>query len=160
MANPLKVRRLSDEEGRQLQRIVRRRGGKTDKSIVKRRWALVVLASAGGNDMAAIARLDQISPDRVREMIHSFNDKGMRSLDPRWAGSRPRRITTEQRTHIIMTAKKRPASLGQPFTRWSVRKLAHYQRRFHFMKGFFALQPTYQCLVARERGFIAMCIIA
>ena len=55
---------------------------------------MVVLASAGGNDVAAIARLVQTSPDRVREMIHRFNDLGMRSLDPQWAGGRPRQITT------------------------------------------------------------------
>ena len=112
MATPVKVRRLSDEEGRQLQRIVRRGGGKADKSIVKWRRALVVLSSAGGNDVAVIARLVQTSPDRVREMIHFFNDKGMRVLDPQWAGGRPRRTTTEQRNHIITTAKKRPTSLG------------------------------------------------
>jgi hypothetical protein len=80
MATPVKVRRLSDEEGRQLQRIVGRGGGKTDRSIVKWRRALVVLSSAGGNDVAVIARLVQTSPDRVREMIHSFNEKGMRAL--------------------------------------------------------------------------------
>ena len=37
-----------------------------------------------------------------------------------------RRITTEERQLIIKTATKRPRSLGQPFTRWSVRKLAYY----------------------------------
>ena len=126
MATPVKVRRLSDEEGRQLQRIIRRGGGKTDKSIVKWRRALVVLASAGGNDVAAIARLVQTSPDRVREMIHSFNEKGMRALDPQWAGGRPRRITTEQRNLIITTATQRPTNLGRPFSKWSIRKLAQY----------------------------------
>ena len=126
MATPVKVRRLSDEEGRQLQRIVRRGGGKSDKSIVKWRRALVVLASAGGNDVAVIARLVPTRPERVREMIHSFNDKGMRALEPQWAGGRPRRITTEERQLIVKTAIKRPRSLDQPFTRWSVRKLAQY----------------------------------
>jgi transposase len=126
MATPVKVRRLSDEEGRQLQRIVRHGGGKTDKSIVKWRRALVVLSSAGGNDVAVIARLVQTSPDRVREMIHSFNDQGMRALDPQWAGGRPRRITTEQRSLITTTAKQRPTSLGMPFSKWSIRKLAQY----------------------------------
>src|SRR6516164_11766348 len=104
MAPAVKVRRLSDEEGHQLQRIVRRGGGKTDRSIVKWRRALVVLASAGGNDVAVIARLVQTSPDRVREMIHRFNELGMRSLDPKWAGGRPRRITTEDETFIVETA--------------------------------------------------------
>jgi transposase len=59
-------------------------------------------------------------------MIHSFNAKGMRALDPQWAGGRPRRITTEQRTLIITTAKQRPTSLNMPFSKWSIRKLAHY----------------------------------
>ncbi len=95
MAERVRVRRLNDVEGRQLQQIVRR-GGKSDRSIVKWRRAMVVLASAGGNDVAAIARLAQTSPDRVREMIDRFNDPRMRSLDPQWtvAGpTRSRRLT-------------------------------------------------------------------
>lgn len=87
---------------------------------------MVVLASAGGNDVAAIARLVQTSPDRVREMIHRFNDLGMRSLDPQWAGGRPRQITTTDRALIVKTARTRPTTLGRPFTHWSVRKLADY----------------------------------
>ncbi len=42
--------------------------------MVRYRRALVVLASAGGNTVEVIARLVQTSPDRVREMIHRFND--------------------------------------------------------------------------------------
>lgn len=126
MGERVKVRRLLDEEGRQLQRIVRRGEGRSEKSIVKWRRAMVVLASAGGNDVAVIARLVQTSPDRVREMIHRFNELGMESLDPRWAGGRPRLITTIERELIVKTAKKRPRSLGQPFTRWSIRKLRDY----------------------------------
>lgn len=125
MAERVRVRRLNDVEGRELQRIVRR-GGKSDRSIVKWRRAMVVLASAGGNDVAAIARLVQTSPDRVREMIHRFNDMGMRSLDPRWAGGRPRLITTSNREVIVEMAKSRPTKLGCPFSHWSVRKLADY----------------------------------
>ena len=125
MAERVRVRRVSDEEGRELQRIVRR-GGKSDRSIVKWRRAMVVLASVGGNDVASIARLVQTSPDRVREMIHRFNDLGMRSLDPQWAGGRPRQITTTDRALIVKTAKTRPTSLGRPFTHWSVRKLADF----------------------------------
>lgn len=122
----MKVRRLTDDEGRQLQRIVRRGGGRSEKSIVKWRRAMVVLASAGGNDVGVIAGLVQTSPDRVREMIHRFNELGMESLDPRWAGGRPRLITTRDRELIVKTAKKRPRSLGQPWTRWSIRKLRDY----------------------------------
>ena len=95
MSQRVKVRRLTDDEGRQLQRLVRRGGGKSQVNVVRYRRAMVVLASAGGNTVEVIARLVQTSPDRVREMIHRFNDKGMKSLDPQWAGGRPRRITTD-----------------------------------------------------------------
>jgi transposase len=125
MSKPLRVRRLSPQEGQQLQRIVRRGGGKTDKSHVKWR-AVVIHASGGGNTVPVIAELVATSEDRVREMIHRFNDKGMASLDPQWAGGRPRRITTDDEDFIVETANQRPEALGQPFTRWSIRKLVDY----------------------------------
>ena len=126
MSRPLRVRRLTDQEGRELQRIVRRGGGKTEGSVVRWRRASVVLASAGGNTVPVIARLAATSRDRVREVIHRFNDEGMASLDPRWAGGRPRRITTDDEDFIVGAATTRPEALGLPFTRWSLRKLAAY----------------------------------
>ncbi len=117
---------MSDVEGRQITQIVRRGGGKSDKSIVRWRRALVVQASAGGNTVPVIARLVATSEDRVREMIHRFNELGMRSLDPQWAGGRPRQITTDDEAFIVATATTRPEKLGQPFTRWSIRKLVAY----------------------------------
>src|ERR1700722_7364117 len=112
MSERVRVRRLSDGEGRQRQRLVRRGGGKSQVSVVRYRRAMVVLASAGGNTVEVIARLVQTSPDRVREMIHRFDHMGMASLDPKWAGGRPRRITTEDESFIVETAKKRPLTLG------------------------------------------------
>ena len=128
MSKPLRVRRLTDREGRELQRIVRRGSGSSDGSVVRWRRALVVLASAGGNTVLAIARLAATSQDRVREMIHRFNELGMASLDPQWAGGRPRRITIDDEDFIVETATTRPEALGLPFTRWSLRKLAAYLR--------------------------------
>ena len=141
MSTPVKVRRLSDHEGRQLQQIVRRGGGRSEKSIVKWRRAMVVMASASGNTVPAIAKLVATSEDRVREMIHRFNEKGMSSLDPQWAGGRPRRITIDDEAFIVATATKRPEALGQPFTRWSLRKLA----------GFLAANDARVVTVGHER---------
>ena len=45
---------------------------------------------------------------------------------PQWAGGRPRQITTDDEAFIVETATTRPEKLGQPFTRWSIRKLAAY----------------------------------
>src|SRR3954451_887957 len=115
MADPVRVRRLTDHEGRRLQQVVRRGTG----SAVRLRRAMVVLASAGGNTVPAIARLVQGDEDAIRGVIHRFNETGMASLDPQWAGGRPRLISPEDEAFIVATATTRPETLEQPFTRRS-----------------------------------------
>jgi transposase len=87
---------------------------------------MVILASAGGNTVPAIARLVQGDEDTIRQVIHRFNEMGLACLDPQWAGGRPRRISPEDEAFIVETASTRPETLDQPFTRWSLRKLAGY----------------------------------
>jgi len=95
-------------------------------SAVRLRRAMVVLASAGGNTVQAIARLVQGDEDAVRGVIHRFNETGLASLDPQWAGGRPRLISPEDEAFIVSTTTTRSEKLKQPFTRWSLRKLAAY----------------------------------
>ena len=64
MAEPVKVRRLTDQEGQRLQQIVRR--GST--SSVRYRRAMLLLASAGGNRVPVIAQLVAADEDTVREL--------------------------------------------------------------------------------------------
>lgn len=127
MAEPVRVRRLTDQEGQKPQQIVRR--GST--SSVRYRRAMMLLASAGGNRVPVIAQLVQADEDTVRDVIHRFNDIGLACLDPRWAGGCPRQLSPEDEDFVIQTAITRPAKLGQPFTRWSLRKLVTYLRKAH-----------------------------
>src|SRR3954464_5153211 len=126
MAERVKARRLSDEEGQRLLRMVRRGEPKATKSVIRYRRAMVVLASASGNTVPAIARLVAADEDTVREGIHRFNKLRMGSLGPRWAGGHPRRISAEDEAYLVETATTRPGKLGQPFTHWSLRKLVGY----------------------------------
>ena len=111
MAEPVRARRLTDQEGQQLAQMVRRGNGS-----IRLRRAMVVLASASGTPVPAIARLVQADEDTVGSVVHLFNEKGMAALDPHWAGGRPRLITDEDR-FIVETANTRPETLGRPFTR-------------------------------------------
>ena len=122
MSEPVRVRRLTPDEGRRLQQIVRR--GKHGSIRVRR--AMIIMASASGTPVPAIARLVAADEDTVRDVIHAFNQRGLNALDPRWAGGRPRLISDEDIAFIVATATTRPKTLGLPFTRWSVRKLAGY----------------------------------
>ena len=122
MADPVRARRLTDQEGRRLLQIVRR--GKHGSVRVRR--AMIIMASASGTLVPAIARLVAAGEDTVRDVIHVFNARGLAALDPQRAGGRPRRISDEDIEVIVAAATTRPEKLGQPFTRWSLRKLAAY----------------------------------
>ncbi|TFV72277.1 helix-turn-helix domain-containing protein [Blastococcus sp. CT_GayMR19] len=78
MAEPVRVRRLSDREDQQVAADHSRGTG----SAIRLRRAIVVPASAGGITVAANARLLQADEDSVRQVIHRFNELGMASLDP------------------------------------------------------------------------------
>jgi transposase len=127
VAEPVRVRRLTDQEGQKLQQIVRR--GSTNS--VRYRRAMMLLASAGGNRVPVIAQLVQADEDTVRDVIHRFNEIGLACLDPQWAGGRPRLLSDDDEDFVIQTATTRPTKLGQPFTRWSLRKLVAYLRKVH-----------------------------
>jgi transposase len=120
MAEPVRARRLTDQQGQRLQQIVRR--GKHESVRVRR--AVIIMASASGTLVPAIARLVAADEDTVRDVIHAFNAKGLAALDPQWAGGRPRLISDEDIEVIVAAARTRPEKLGRPFTRWSLRKLA------------------------------------
>src|ERR1051325_1760073 len=81
MAEPVRARRLSEDEGRRLQQIVRR--GKHGSIRVRR--ALIIMASASGTPVPAIARLVAADEDTVRDVIHAFNREGLDCLGPHWA---------------------------------------------------------------------------
>jgi hypothetical protein len=69
MSRPVRARRSTQDEGQYLLRLVRR--GRHD--TVRYRRALIIMASASGTGVPAIARLVAAHPDTVRDMIHAFN---------------------------------------------------------------------------------------
>ena len=122
MAERVQVRSISNEEGNRLLRILRRWTG----SVVTWRRAQVVLLSAQAMDVPQIARVAFTSEDRVRDVIYNFNADGFELLYPRYEGGRPPKFTDEQRDEIKRIALSRPEDHAQPFSIWSLFKLADY----------------------------------
>jgi transposase len=114
----LRVREIDDDEGRRLVRIVRRGSG----SVVTWRRAQMVLLSAQGMDVAAIAKVAFTSEDRVRDVIRNFNADGFTSLYPKYKGGQPPKFTLPQRREIKKIAKSRPVEHDLPFSTWSLSK--------------------------------------
>jgi transposase len=122
MADRVRVREISNEEGQRLLRIVRRSSG----SVVTWRRAQMVLLSAQGMDVAQIAKVAFTSEDRVRAVLHNFNDDGFESLYPKYSGGRPPTFTLPQRREIKRIALARPEDHDLAFSTWSLAKLADF----------------------------------
>ena len=118
----LRVREIDDDEGQRLVRIVRRGSG----SVVTWRRAQMVLLSAQGMDVPAIAKVAFTSADRVRDVIRNFNADGFGSLYPKYKGGHPPKFTLGQRREIKKIAKSRPVEHDLPFSTWSLAKLADF----------------------------------
>lgn len=122
MAERVRVREITNDEGNRLLRMVRRSSG----SVVTWRRAQMVLLSAQGMDTAQIAEVTFTSTDRVRDVLHNFNTDGFDSLRPKYAGGRPPKFGPVQREQIKQIALARPTDHGLPFSTWSLSKLADY----------------------------------
>lgn len=122
MAERVRVREITNDEGNRLLQTVRRSSG----SVVTWRRAQMILLSAQGMDVAQIAQVTFTSADRVRDVIHNFNADGFDSLRPKYAGGRPPTFDVEQRGQVKQIALARPVDHGLPFSSWSLSKLADY----------------------------------
>jgi transposase len=122
VAERVRVRDITSQEGNRLLRIVRRSSG----SVVAWRRAQMVLLSAQGMDVPAIAKVTFTSPDRVRDVLHNFNLDGFDALYPRYAGGRRPTFTLAQRRQIKQVALSRPVDHDLPFSTWSLAKLAEF----------------------------------
>jgi len=118
----IRVREITGDEGNRLLRIVRRSSG----SVVTWRRAQMVLLSAQGMDVGQIAKVAFTSPDRVRAVLHNFNDDGFDSLVPKYSGGRPPTFTLAERREIKKIALSRPVDHDLPFSTWSLTKLAEF----------------------------------
>jgi transposase len=122
VAERVGVRKITNEEGNRLLRILRRSSG----SVVTWRRAQMILLSAQGMPVPGIAEVTFTSTDRVRDVIHNFNLDGFDALYPRYRGGRPPTFTLAQRREIQKLALSRPQDHDLPFSTWSLSKLADF----------------------------------
>jgi transposase len=115
------VRELAPHEGQRLKRLSKRA-----KHASTRQRASILLASNTLMSVPQIARMWMTDEEHVRRVIHDFNERGFDSLRPRFGGGRPRRISSDDEQRIVALAGARPSTLGVPYTRWSLSKLARY----------------------------------
>jgi len=115
------VRSLSIAQGRKIQSLLRH-----SKNRVVVRRAQVVLMSDQGMKTKEIARTTLLHEEYVRELIRRFNREGLQLFaEPKHPG-RPIEFVEELKAEIAEIALCPPSLLRQPFTKWSLEKLATY----------------------------------
>jgi transposase len=121
MQNPLMVRSLTDAECQALE------AGLRSSTAFTLRRAQILLASARGEHVPAIARARGCDEQTVRNALHAFNATGVAALTPGF--SRPRTIHTafdaagaERLTDLL---HRSPRDFGHPTSLWTLELAAH-----------------------------------
>ena len=124
MARPsLFVRPLEHAE---LEHLTRFR--KSSRQAVRQR-AQILLASVVYTPVAQIALICKTDEAHVRKVIHAFNEFGFESLNPKVGTGRPKTFRPATRERIVAIALASPGCVGEPLTRWSLRRLRSYLER-------------------------------
>ncbi|HEY6073655.1 MAG TPA: hypothetical protein VIV15_09735 [Anaerolineales bacterium] len=119
MARLLNVRRLKTAEVQQLQK----RLASLSNSHQQRRAEALLLYSIG-LDPLRIAQAQSVHVNTIYADLHAFATAGIEAVTQLQSGGAPTRTTASQVAHIAQLAEQSPGEVGQPYGRWSLRKLS------------------------------------
>ena len=122
MATLTKLRPLTDDERKELERLSRSRTGEA-RLVVR---AKIVLGLADGERPYRVAERVGVGRAAAYEWLHRFNAEGLKGLTDHPRPGRPHTYTPDQRAEVIAAALTKPESLGLPFASWTLDRLQTY----------------------------------
>jgi transposase len=93
---------------------------------VRTRAQMVFLAVEQRLSVAEIAAIVRESEETVRRWLKRFQAEGIAGLYDRYRAGAPRKVTPAFRELLLFTVRRRPRSLGLPFSLWTCQRLADY----------------------------------
>jgi len=124
---------------------------KSRRQAVRQR-AQILMASMVYTPVSQIARICMTDERHVRRVIHAFNDVGFESLNPKVGTGRPKKFEPGIRDRIVAIALTPPRTLGEPLTRWSLRRLKGYLERRRVVRRI-AIETLRAILLERKITF-------
>lgn len=115
------VRKLKAKERAELSRILHSR---QDGRIVRR--AQMILQSAQGIRIPAIALAWDTTVQTVLKTIHRFNSEGLAGLADRPRSGRPTKATDHYVEVLKQAVQRSPRDLGYPFSSWTLKRLREH----------------------------------
>ena len=113
---PIEVRPLTTEELTQLDELYHR----TKDVRVRSRAQMILLGAEEKITAPQIARIVRQDEQTVRRWIKRFNAEGVTGLYDEPKSGAPRRVTDAYRQRLLVVVRRRPRSLDQPYSLWTV----------------------------------------
>ncbi len=122
MPKTVRLRAISEDEKRELERVSRSRTAA--QRHVER--AQIILGWLAGQPPVVTAEQVGCTVNTVYNQLHQFNARGLAFLDDAPRSGRPHRYTEQQRGRLVVTAKTKPETLGLDFGHWTLDRLVEY----------------------------------
>jgi len=125
----LRLRELSEEEKKSIERLVHAR----NTPVGKLKRAQIIHLANQGRLTPEIAKQLEVSERMVRNRLKRFNEQGLLGLEEAPRSGRPATYQPELVSEIIQTALSRPQDLGEEdYATWTLDRLVDY---LHRVKG-------------------------
>src|SRR5256886_6438446 len=121
----LRVRELSEEERKTIERLVHAR----NTPVGKLKRAQIIWLASQGRKTPEIAKQLEVSERTVRNRLHRFNEQGLQGLEEAPRSGRPVTYTPEEVSTIIQTALCNPRDLGEDYASWTLDRLVEHRHR-------------------------------
>ena len=93
---------------------------------LRTRAQMVLLAAERCLTAAEIAEIVRASEETVRRWLKRYLAEGVEGLSDAPQPGAPRKVTEEYREELLHAVRRRPRSLGLPFSLWTLQRLADY----------------------------------
>jgi transposase len=118
----IRIPTLSPEQLDALEKLYRT----TREARMRTRAQMVLLAAERRLTAAEIAEIVRASEETVRRWLKRYLAEGVEGLHDVPHPGAPRKVTEEYKERLLHAVRRRPRSLGLPFSVWTLRRLADY----------------------------------
>lgn len=118
----LEVKELKPGEKEELDALYR----KTKDVRIRTRAQMILLAVEQELNAAQIGEIVRQNEQTVRRWIKRFNAEGLNGLYDAPRPGAPRTVSGEYRARVTAIVRQRPRSLGQPYSLWTLQRLADF----------------------------------
>jgi transposase len=100
---------------------------RTTKDVrVRTRAQMVLLSGEQGLRTGQIGVIVRQSDDTVRTWLKRYQAEGINGLQDRPRSGSPGKVTADYQEKLIAAVRRRPRSLEQPYSLWTLERLADY----------------------------------